>query len=151
MELCPKHIDESRKRAQNLNYRLETICSPIQKFKNYEYKLSQDVILCYWTLGFFLDKQAVTFLEKCRHFARGLVIIWENFRDEDSKIVDEQGYRTRTKKQYLAMFEEANLQVMKTFDDFQYVEDENWDMAAIWVLEPGRVKKTTEFETFTKR
>ncbi|CAG4956096.1 unnamed protein product [Colias eurytheme] len=86
----------------------------LQNFKPQE---KYDVIWCQWVLGNLNDYDLIGFLERCRQALaeNGLVVIKENITTSDElEYDDEDSSVTRPVKLMLKIFEEANLEMIRT-------------------------------------
>ncbi|XP_038209639.1 N-terminal Xaa-Pro-Lys N-methyltransferase 1-A-like [Zerene cesonia] len=86
----------------------------LQNFKPQE---KYDVIWCQWVLGHLNDYDLIGFLERCRQTLaeNGLVVIKENITTSDDLEYDDvDSSVTRPIKLMLKIFEEANLEILRT-------------------------------------
>ncbi|KPJ08410.1 Alpha N-terminal protein methyltransferase 1 [Papilio machaon] len=115
VEQDEKFINTAAEVIGQNNVKLGTLYhKSLQKFKPDK---KYDLIWCQWVLGYLTNNDLVDFLRKCSKSlaANGMIIIKENIAPaEELEYDDEDSSVTRPYKQMLTIFNEANLEIIKS-------------------------------------
>ncbi|XP_068633469.1 alpha N-terminal protein methyltransferase 1-like [Battus philenor] len=124
IEQDKKFINTAKEVIGSNNEKLGTLYQKsLQQFKPDK---KYDLIWCQWVLGYLTDKDLVIFLRKCRQSlaTNGLIVIKENVTGSNEYDYDDEDYSvTRPYKMMITLFQQSNLEIIKTDIQTGFPED----------------------------